>query len=196
MALHVSPEILEQYHGFYSLALDGTTDDGCALVLENVPAAGLRAALEAVPEPDALRTVLIKKLSGAAEPFLPRKFSGAGMGVCAPLPGGGRAVGYRAHARAAGPCCDGLQKAAGHQRAGRRGGAGAPVFAVQRLEHRKAGEPCAPAGLCALRTLDLGCRGAKDKVKLDFNMLYPQLDSLTITPSLKEYFITNTEAGR
>ena len=33
---------------------DGTTDDGCALVLENVPAAGLRAALEAVPEPDAL----------------------------------------------------------------------------------------------------------------------------------------------
>ena len=44
MALHVSPEILEQYHGFYSLALDGTTDDGCALVLENVPAAGLRAA--------------------------------------------------------------------------------------------------------------------------------------------------------
>ena len=51
-------------------------------------------------------------------------------------------------------------------------------------------------GLCALRTLDLGCRGAKDKVKLDFNMLYPQLDSLTITPSLKEYFITNTEAGR
>ena len=28
MALHVSPEILEQYHGFYSLALDGTTDDG------------------------------------------------------------------------------------------------------------------------------------------------------------------------
>ena len=60
MALHVSPEILEQYHGFYSLALDGTTDDGCALVLENVPAAGLRAALEAVPEPDALRTVLIK----------------------------------------------------------------------------------------------------------------------------------------
>ena len=46
MALHVSPEILEQYHGFYSLALDGTTDDGCALVLENVPAAGLRAALE------------------------------------------------------------------------------------------------------------------------------------------------------
>ena len=54
MALHVSPEILEQYHGFYSLALDGTTDDGCALVLENVPAAGLRAALEAVPEPDAL----------------------------------------------------------------------------------------------------------------------------------------------
>ena len=39
MALHVSPEILEQYHGFYSLALDGTTDDGCALVLENVPAA-------------------------------------------------------------------------------------------------------------------------------------------------------------
>ena len=60
MALHVSPEILEQYHGFYSLALDGTTDDGCALVLENVPAAGLRAALEAVPEPDALRTVLIE----------------------------------------------------------------------------------------------------------------------------------------
>ena len=53
-----------------------------------------------------------------------------------------------------------------------------------------------PCGLCALRTLDLGCRGAKDKVKLDFNMLYPQLDSLTITPSLKEYFITNTEAGR
>ena len=47
MALHVSPEILEKYHGFYSLALDGTTDDGCALVLENVPAAGLRAALEA-----------------------------------------------------------------------------------------------------------------------------------------------------
>ena len=27
MALHVSPEILEQYHGFYSLALDGTTDE-------------------------------------------------------------------------------------------------------------------------------------------------------------------------
>ena len=43
MALHVSPEIREQYHGFYSLALDGTTDDGCALVLENVPAAGLPA---------------------------------------------------------------------------------------------------------------------------------------------------------
>ena len=53
-----------------------------------------------------------------------------------------------------------------------------------------------PRELCALRTLDLGCRGAKDKVKLDFNILYPQLDSLTITPSLKEYFITNTEAGR
>ena len=64
MALHVSPEILEQYHGFYSLALDGTTDDGCALVLENVPAAGLRAALEAVPEPDALRTVLIESCPG------------------------------------------------------------------------------------------------------------------------------------
>ena len=60
MALHVSPEILEQYHGFYSLALDGTTDDGCALVLENVPAAGLRAADGAH-----------QKLSGAAEPFLP-----------------------------------------------------------------------------------------------------------------------------
>ena len=44
MALHVSPEILEQYHGFYSLALDGTTDDGCALVLENVPRGPARRA--------------------------------------------------------------------------------------------------------------------------------------------------------
>ena len=44
MALHVSPEILEQYRGFYRLALDGATDDTRTLVLENVPAAALRAA--------------------------------------------------------------------------------------------------------------------------------------------------------
>ena len=150
MALHVSPEILEQYHGFYSLALDGTTDDGCALVLENVPAAGLRAALEAVPEPDALRGLAVtdcKKL---------RDISGLD---------GAAALEHLF-----------LQYSA---------------WSTVKLES------LAPLrGLCALRTLDLGCRGAKDKVKLDFNMLYPQLDSLTITPSLKEYFITNTEAGR
>lgn len=128
MALHVSPEILEQYHGFYSLALDGTTDDGCALVLENVPAAGLRAALEAVPEPDALRTVLIKSCPELQSLSFLENFPALEWVYVRRCPGGGRAVGYRAHARAAGPCCDGLQKAAGHQRAGRRGGAGAPVF--------------------------------------------------------------------
>lgn len=141
MALHVSPEILEQYHGFYSLALDGTTDDGCALVLENVPAAGLRAALEAVPEPDALRTVLIES-------------------------------------------CPELQSLSFLEN----------FPALEWVYVRRC--PAVAALWDTARTLDLGCRGAKDKVKLDFNMLYPQLDSLTITPSLKEYFITNTEAGR
>lgn len=119
------------------------------------------------------------------------------MGVCAPLPGGGRAVGYRAHARAAGPCCDGLQKSCGDI-SGLDGAAALEHLFLQYSAWSAVKlESLAPLrGLCALRTLDLGCRGAKDKVKLDFNMLYPQLDSLTITPSLKEYFITNTEAGR
>ncbi|RJW80414.1 threonine/serine exporter [Subdoligranulum sp. OF01-18] len=90
------------------------------------------------------------------------------MGVCAPLPGGGRAVGYRAHARAAGPCCDGLQKAAGHQRAGRRCGAGAPVFAVQRLERRKAGEPCAPAGAVRAAHAGPGVQGREGQGEAGF----------------------------
>ena len=174
MALHVSPEILEQYHGFYSLALDGTTDDGCALVLENVPAAGLRAALEAVPEPDALRTVLIKSCPELQSLSFLENFPALEWvyvrrcPAVAALWDTARTPALREHLF--------LQYSA---------------WSAVKLES------LAPLrGLCALRTLDLGCRGAKDKVKLDFNMLYPQLDSLTITPSLKEYFITNTEAGR
>ena len=166
MALHVSPEILEQYHGFYSLALDGTTDDGCALVLENVPAAGLRAALEAVPEPDALRTVLIKSCPELQSLSFLENFPALEWVYVRRCPA---VAALWDTART--PALRGLA-----------------VTDCKKLRDI--------SGLCALRTLDLGCRGAKDKVKLDFNMLYPQLDSLTITPSLKEYFITNTEAGR
>ena len=164
MALHVSPEILEQYHGFYSLALDGTTDDGCALVLENVPAAGLRAALEAVPEPDALRTVLIESCPELQSLSFLENFPALEWVYVRRCPA---VAALWDTART--PALRGLA-----------------VTDCKKLRDISGLDGAA----------DLGCRGAKDKVKLDFNMLYPQLDSLTITPSLKEYFITNTEAGR
>ena len=196
MALHVSPEILEQYHGFYSLALDGTTDDGCALVLENVPAAGLRAALEAVPEPDALRTVLIKSCPELQSLSFLENFPALEWVYVRRCPA---VAALWDTART--PALRGLAVTDCKKLRDISGLDGAAALEHLFLQYSAWSavklESLAPLrGLCALRTLDLGCRGAKDKVKLDFNMLYPQLDSLTITPSLKEYFITNTEAGR
>ena len=196
MALHVSPEILEQYHGFYSLALDGTTDDGCALVLENVPAAGLRAALEAVPEPDALRTVLIESCPELQSLSFLENFPALEWVYVRRCPA---VAALWDTART--PALRGLAVTDCKKLRDISGLDGAAALEHLFLQYSAWSavklESLAPLrGLCALRTLDLGCRGAKDKVKLDFNMLYPQLDSLTITPSLKEYFITNTEAGR
>ena len=196
MALHVSPEIREQYHGFYSLALDGTTDDGCALVLENVPAAGLRAALEAVPEPDALRTVLIKSCPELQSLSFLENFPALEWVYVRRCPA---VAALWDTART--PALRGLAVTDCKKLRDISGLDGAAALEHLFLQYSAWSavklESLAPLrGLCALRTLDLGCRGAKDKVKLDFNMLYPQLDSLTITPSLKEYFITNTEAGR
>lgn len=196
MALHVSPEILEQYHGFYSLALDGTTDDGCALVLENVPAAGLRAALEAVPEPDALRTVLIKSCPELQSLSFLENFPALEWVYVRRCPA---VAALWDTART--PALRGLAVTDCKKLRDISGLDGAAALEHLFLQYSAWSavklESLAPLrGLCALRTLDLGCRGAKDKVKLDFNILYPQLDSPTITPSLKEYFITNTEAGR
>jgi hypothetical protein len=61
-------------------------------VLENVPAAGLRAALEAVPEPDALRTVLIKSCPELQSLSFLENFPARNGCMCAAA-GGGRAVG-------------------------------------------------------------------------------------------------------
>lgn len=46
-----------------------------------------------------------------------------------------------------------------------------------------------------LRTLDLSCKGVKDSQKLNFNALYPDLEALTITPSLRKMFLTASEGS-
>lgn len=196
MALHVSPEILEQYRGFYSLALDGATDDTRTLVLENVSAAALRAALEAVPEPDALRTVLVKSCPELQNLSFLENFPALEWVYVCRCPA---AAALWDTART--PALRGLAVTDCKKLRDIGGLDGAAALEHLFLQYSAWSavklESLAPLrGLCALRTLDLGCRGAKGKVKLDFNRLYPQLDSLTITPGLKEYFITNTEAGR
>ncbi|MFQ7004947.1 MAG: hypothetical protein ACLRRT_15535 [Ruthenibacterium lactatiformans] len=159
-----------------------------------MPAAGLRAALEAVLEPDALRTVLIKSRPELQSLSFLENFPALEWVYVCRRPAVA-ALWDTARTPRCGPATDckklrdisGLDGAAALEH----------LFLQYSAWSTVKLESLAPLrGLCALRTLDLGCRGAKDKVKLDFNMLYPQLDSLTITPSLKEYFITNTEAGR
>lgn len=44
--------------------------------------------------------------------------------------------------------------------------------------------------LSGIRTLDLGCRRVKEKEKLDFHAAFPQLVSLTITPTLRKFFLS------
>ena len=171
MALHVSPEILEQYHGFYSLALDGTTDDGCALVLENVPAAGLRAALEAVPEPDALRTVLIESCPELQSLSFLENFPALEWVYVRRCPA---VAALWDTART--PALRGLAVTDCKKLRDISGLDGAAALEHLFLQYSAWSavklESLAPLrGLCALRTLDLGCRGAKDKVKLDFNIL-------------------------
>ena len=166
MALHVSPEILEQYHGFYSLALDGTTDDGCALVLENVPAAGLRAALEAVPEPDALRTVLIKSCPELQSLSFLENFPALEWVYVRRCPA---VAALWDTART--PALRGLAVTDCKKLRDISGLDGAAALEHLFLQYSAWStvklESLAPLrGLCALRTLDLGCRGAKDKVKL------------------------------
>lgn len=196
MALHVSPEILEQYHSFYSLALDGITEDNLALVLEKVPATGLRAVLEAVPEPDALRTVLIKSCPKIQSLSFLENFPALEWVYVRRCPAVDALWNVTRTPKLRGLAvsdCKRLRDISGLD------GAAAleHLFLQYSIWNTVKLESLAPLrGLCALRTLDLGCKGAKDKIKLDFNRLYPQLDSLTITPSLKGYFITNTEAGR
>lgn len=46
------------------------------------------------------------------------------------------------------------------------------------------------ASLSHLRTFDLACRGVKKGGKLDFKTLYPELESLTVTPNLCRWFVT------
>ena len=165
-------------------------------MLENVPAAGLRAALEAVPEPDALRTVLIESCPELQSLSFLENFPALEWVYVRRCPA---VAALWDTART--PALRGLAVTDCKKLRDISGLDGAAALEHLFLQYSAWSavklESLAPLrGLCALRTLDLGCRGAKDKVKLDFNMLYPQLDSLTITPSLKEYFITNTEAGR
>ena len=151
-------------------------------MLENVPAAGLRAPrLRAVPEPDALRTVLIKAVRSCRAFPSSKIFRRWNGGMCAAARRWPRCGIPRARPRCglAVTDCKKLRDISGWTGAA----ALSTCLQVQRLEPESWRALRPSVGLRALRTLDLGCRGAKDKVKLDFNMLYPQLDSLTIRPA-------------
>ena len=196
MALHVSPEILRQYPEFYALALDGATDDAQALVLDGVPAASLRAALEAVPAPDQVRTVLVHNCADFQNLSFLENFPALEWVSVRRCPA---ACALWDVART--PALRGLAVTDCKKLCDIGGLEGAATLEHLFLQYSAWSavklESLSPLqSLRALRTLDLGFRGVKNKIKLDFNELYPQLDSLTITPSLRQFFITNTEAGR
>ncbi|MEG1103839.1 MAG: hypothetical protein RSD78_03250 [Oscillospiraceae bacterium] len=44
-----------------------------------------------------------------------------------------------------------------------------------------------------LKTLDLACKAERDAGKIDFNAAWPSLESFTISPVLKNHFITAAE---
>ena len=194
MALHVAPELWDKYSVFYRLALDRETDDSTAWILDGATQQSVDAALAGPAGAEPPRTVIVKncpELRGLS--FLERmpevewvcvwrcarldslwdmsktpRLRGLALTDCYAL----RELGAVAGA-------PGLEHLLFQQSAWRRG----------RLESLLPLE-----NLRELRTLDLACKGVRDKSRLEFRRLFPHIEALTITPNMRENLIADAGA--
>lgn len=188
MALRVDPDVWEKHADFYRLALEGATDDNTAWVLDGASEAALRQALDAAPPREAPRTVVVRACPALRDLTFLERFDALEW-VCVLRCPGLEALWDMART----PRLRGLAvtDCARVRNLSALAGAGAleHLLFQQSAWRRATVESLAPlGGLHGLRTLDLACKGVRDKTKLDFRQLYPQLDALTVSPGLRGCF--------
>jgi hypothetical protein len=193
MALHVRPEIWELYPTFYAFAQEGTVppDTECLLLTDADDA----ALAEAVAQNTAVQAICIT--GGSLTTLAPLEFCPALQWVrverCPRL--------RTLWAMSATPLLKGLALVRCKRLCDLFALADAPLLEHLYVQNNAwdaaALDSAMPlAGLHALRTLDLAYKKVRDKNKLAFNKLYPQLDALTITPGLRRAFRTENEVDK
>lgn len=196
MALQVAPELYEKYAVFYRLALERQTEDNTAWILDGATPQIAAAALEQLPDVPPPRTVIVKNCPELRDLSFLERMGGAewvcvfrcarldalwDMAKTPKLRGLALTDCYALRDLGAVAAAPGLRHFLFQQSAWRRG----KLESLLPLQ-----------GLCELRTLDLACKGVRDKSRLEFRRLYPHIEALTITPNMRENIITDAGAKR